>query len=200
MREWESNLPHMVGFGASGIGKSTLMQLATLRSLAKGDPVLVHHSGVNYLLRLNGSLWAITKNVDVQQVTAGNRAKDIVLCYDSSVGFADHFRSAVAFKKVLIVHSPLAHFANTGKTPGLRLRFIDNPTDDELIALAGLVAGVDAGEARKPIGLYGCSIRYVCDPALAEDQINQGLNSMVRNVLDNLTLRETTTTVHRLTV
>lgn len=199
MREWETER-FIAGFGTSGIGKSALLQLAVLRSLAKGDLVLLHKSGVNFMFEFSGSQWSVTENVSVMAAIAGDRAKDIVVCYDSRAGFADHFGLAEAFKRVLIVHSPSAHRANTGKVMGLRKRFIDNPTFHELIALGALVAGIDANVARNRIDLYGRSIRYVCDPRLAEAEITEGLADMVKSVVDRLSLGETIATVHCLTL
>jgi hypothetical protein len=212
LREWESGMPHMAAYGTSGIGKSTLLQLAVLRSLAKGEPVLLHAAGINYFIELNDAQWSVTKNADVTEVTANDRGKDIVLCYDSNVGFRDHFGSALALKRVLIMHSPSAHFANTGKIIGLRRRFIDNPTVDELCAIARFAAfdlqcvrsadrtptGVERDEVLKRINRYGRSIRFVCDPQLAEAHVEQGLADMVKSVVNTLRLSETSTTVHRL--
>jgi hypothetical protein len=216
LRAWhKGSKPRVACFGTSGIGKSTLLQIAVLHTVAQGTPVLLHILGVNYLIELrNGSHWTITNCADVQQVTAGNRAKDIVLCVDSRARLSDHVGSVLQFKKALVVSG---HNANTGKIHGIDWRFIDVPTDDELCAVAKIAGfaldahghrildandkptGIDRAEALKRIDRYGPSIRYVCDPILADQQIKLSLDDLARRGIDGLALAEPATTVHRLT-
>jgi predicted ABC-type transport system involved in lysophospholipase L1 biosynthesis ATPase subunit len=56
LREWESTTPFLAVYGTSGIGKSTLLQLAALRALVLGDPVLLHVRGGN-----NWCRWSTTR-------------------------------------------------------------------------------------------------------------------------------------------
>jgi hypothetical protein len=58
--------------------------------------------------------------------------------------------------------------------------------------------GVERDQVLKRINRYGRSIRFVCDPQLAEAHIEQGLADMVKSVVNTLRLSETSTTVHRL--
>jgi hypothetical protein len=52
LREWESGKPYLAAFGSAGIGKSAMLQIAALRALVRGDPVLVQVRGVNTLMRM----------------------------------------------------------------------------------------------------------------------------------------------------
>jgi hypothetical protein len=49
LRQWEGAKPYMYVYGSPGIGKSALLQLALLRALFQGDPVLFHVRGANKL-------------------------------------------------------------------------------------------------------------------------------------------------------
>jgi hypothetical protein len=69
LRVWESKGSdgdaHMCVFGSPGIGKSALLQLAALRALFNGDPVLFHHGGANRLLRVVGDKFSIELLADI---------------------------------------------------------------------------------------------------------------------------------------
>jgi hypothetical protein len=199
LRRWEDDsdagLPFIALYGAPGIGKSTLLQLAALRALVRGESVFVYMKGSSVMLSMvdcNASLkearWVVN-SVTKEEFSTGGRyvLGDTVLCFDSQESFNTPFGEANVWKKVFAVFSSSAAVDRASKTTGLRWRLFANPLEDELIAVGALagvsangkVVGIDADEVRRRIGLYGHSIRYVCDANVAETQVKAGIVALI---------------------
>jgi hypothetical protein len=160
LREWEgpppNGTPYLMVHGTPGIGKSTLLQLAVLRALAKGEWVVVYFKGEYVLTKMvdDGHI-SVERMASLRLGSHGRpSAKNVVMCYDSSEGFQVTVGRGVAFKAVLIVHSPSANRTNTEKSEGVVKRYFANPPVSELIAIAALIGiavdgsvGIDAASA-----------------------------------------------------
>jgi hypothetical protein len=93
-------------YGTSGVGKSTLLQLAALRALVKGEPVVLRMCDVDKLIRDGRRRAIVCRTFGVGRIWAANgrprTKRDIVFCYDSpawipkdSVGHAEPFQESV---------------------------------------------------------------------------------------------------------
>jgi hypothetical protein len=213
LRVWESGSPYLIAYGSPGIGKSTLLQLAMLRALANGERVLLHFNGRNFLIEMEDDDHLSYATVGDARDVRG--AKNLIVCCDSCERFDDIFDDAMMYKKVFVVYSPSLFFKAL-KIIGMTRRYLENPTEEELIAVAAFAGfrlrkdgeratatptGIDADEARERIDRYGPSLRFVCDPVWAEDEIDKGIISMVSAGIEGLTnLAEPTRKAHRLTM
>jgi hypothetical protein len=188
LREWESEKPFLAVYGTPGIGKSTLLQLAAMRALVLGDPVLLHVRGENTLVRVADDAHLLLEGklslFDIGRKGRPSK-KNTVMCYDSRRGFQETVGHANKFKKTLIVHSPSGDLNNTRKAEGVRSRFFAVPTDAELVALGALVK-IEADEVRRRVARYGPIIRYLFDADEAEKSVQKGIAKLVGNGVDGL--------------
>jgi hypothetical protein len=200
LKEWESNTPRIIVHGTSGIGMSALVQFAALRLLLRGEPVHLHVHGVEKLLTSKGDGFTC----EVVSLHAWRSdlpdTRELVVLFDSREGFETKVGNATNFKRVLIVHSPSAAINNSKKSDGTIMRYFANPTEVELIAIAALNGIVDAAEVRRRIGLFGPSIRNVCD-VNGEGLVDEGISDLVSVGIEGLKyLRTQTREVHRITL
>jgi hypothetical protein len=202
LREWESKTPFLAVYGTPGIGKSTLLQLAAMRALVLGDPVLLHVRGVEKLIQIVDDALLRVERLTLDDVGFGGRPRveDTVMCYDSRKGFQETVGHANVFKKTLIVHSPSGDLNNTRKAEGVRSRFFAVPTEAELVALGALVK-IEADEVRRRVARYGPIIRYLFDADEAETSIDAGISRMVDAGVEGLAdLSRASRDVHRITL
>jgi Mrp family chromosome partitioning ATPase len=120
LRQWEDDAPYLAVYGTPGVGKSTLLQLAALRALVKGEPVFLRMRDVDKLIRVDDD-----EQLSVERLTLDDlshegrpRTKNTVMCYDSPAGFQKKVGHANHFKKVFIVHNtlgtrPIEHVSQT---------------------------------------------------------------------------------------
>jgi hypothetical protein len=200
LKEWESNTPRIIVHGTSGIGMSALVQFAALRLLLRGEPVHLHVHGVEKLLTPKGDGFTC----EIVSLHAWRSdlpdTRELIVLFDSREGFETKVGNATNFKRVLIVHSPSAAINNSKKSDGTIMRYFANPTEVELIAIAALNGIVDAAEVRRRIGLFGPSIRNVCD-ANGHRLVDAGISDLVSVGIEGLkTLRTQTREVHRITL
>jgi hypothetical protein len=188
LREWESEKPFLAVYGTPGIGKSTLLQLAAMRALVFGNPVLLHVRGENTLVRVADDAHLLLEGklslFDIGRKGRPSK-KNTVMCYDSRRGFQETVGHANKFKKTLIVHSPSGDLNNTRKAEGVRSRFFAVPTEAELVALGALVK-IEADEVRRRVARYGPIIRYLFDADEAEKSVQKGIAKLVGNGVDGL--------------
>jgi hypothetical protein len=187
LRLWETNRPHLVIDGSPGMGKSSLLQVAVLRALVRGDPVLYVTSNEFMLMRmLDKSI-----SVDVLQTKlmlgcdGRPSMKKTVVCYDSSNGFHNMMGNVDVYKATFIVHSPSADVNNSRKAGGIPLLYLP-PSPDELAAI-GEMHNIDATELDRRVTRFGPSIRYLVKHETAEQQINEGIDKVVPRGVDGLT-------------
>jgi hypothetical protein len=176
------------------------VQFAALRLLLRGEPVHLHVHGVEKLLTSKGDGFTC----EVVSLHAWRSdlpdTRELVVLFDSREGFETKVGNATNFKRVLIVHSPSAAINNSKKSDGTIMRYFANPTEVELIAIAALNGIVDAAEVRRRIGLFGPSIRNVCD-VNGEGLVDEGISDLVSVGIEGLKyLRTQTREVHRITL
>jgi hypothetical protein len=182
LREWESETPFLAVYGTPGIGKSTMLQLAAMRALVLGNPVLLYVRGENTLIELVDNALLRVERVTLCDIGRNGRKskKDTIMCYDSPNGFQETVGHANVFKKTLIVHSPTCNLYNTLKADKILPRFFAVPTEAELVAL-GEIKGVDAIEVRRRVARYGPNIRYVFNTVVAEKCLSLGISALLEN-------------------
>jgi hypothetical protein len=182
LREWEGETPFLAVYGTPGIGKSTMLQLAAMRALVLGHPVLLYVRGGNTLIELVDNALLRVERVTLSDIGRDGRKskKDTIMCYDSPNGFQETVGHANVFKKTLIVHSPTCNLYNTLKADKILPRFFAVPTEAELVAL-GEIKGVDAIEVRRRVARYGPNIRYVFNTVEAEKCLSLGISALLEN-------------------
>jgi hypothetical protein len=180
LREWEGETPFLAVYGTVGIGKSTLQQLAAMRALVLGNPVLLHVRGENTLIELVDDTPLRVERLTLDDIGFNGRpsAENTIMCYDSPDGFEFSVGHADYFKKTLIVHSPSGDLTNTRKADGIRSRYFPVPTEAELVALGALVR-IEADEVRRRVARYGPIIRYVFNTVEAEKSVQLGIETTV---------------------
>jgi hypothetical protein len=180
LRLWETNRPHLVIDGSPGMGKSSLLQVAVLRALVRGDPVLYVTGDEYMLMRMLGesftaemlSPWKAMLGFDGRP-----SIKETVVCFDSPSGFHNKMGNADVFKTTFIVHSPSAKINNSCKAGGFPLRYLP-PSPDELTAI-GKMLNIDAAEVDRRVTRFGPSIRFLVRHEMAEHQIKDGIDKVV---------------------
>jgi hypothetical protein len=179
LRLWETNRPHLVIDGSPGMGKSSLLQVAVLRALVRGDPVLYVTGDKFMLMRMLGE--SFTAEVLSSELMLGfdrrPSFKETVVCYDSPFGFHNKMGNADVFKTTFIVHSPSAKINNSCKAGGFPLRYLP-PSPDELTAI-GKMLNIDAAEVDRRVTRFGPSIRFLVRHEMAEHQIKDGIDKVV---------------------
>jgi hypothetical protein len=202
LREWESEKPFLAVYGTPGIGKSTLLQLAAMRALVLGNPVLLHVRSVDKLIQITGDALLRVERLTLDDFGSGGRPikKNTVMCYDSPDGFEASVGHANVFKKTLIVHSPSGNLTNTLKAKKILPRFFAVPTEAELVEL-GALESIEVDEVRGRVARYGPIIRYVINTVVAEKSIDAGISSMVDAGVEGLSnLGRASRDVHRITL
>jgi hypothetical protein len=202
LRQWEDDAPYLAVYGTPGVGKSTLLQLAALRALAKGEPVFLRMRDVDKLIRVDDD-----EHLSVERLTLDDlshegrpRTKNTVMCYDSPAGFQKKVGHANHFKKVFIVHSPSGDLNNTMKSDGVVTRFYPVPPESELLAV-GAIKGVDAVQVRERIARFGPTFRYLTNVDEAEKAIAAGIAAMIDAGVEGLVkTSRATRDVHRITL
>jgi hypothetical protein len=201
LRAWESKTPFLAVYGTPGIGKSTLLQLAAMRALVLGNPVLLHVRGENTLIELvDDTTLRVDDLVSLKQLDGKSRPskKNTVMCYDSRRGFQETVGHANVFKKTLIVHSPSGDLTNTLKAKKILPRFFAVPTEAELVEL-GALESIEVDEVRRRVARYGPIIRYVINTVVAETSIDAGISTMVDAGVEGLSnLGRASRDVHRI--
>jgi hypothetical protein len=182
LREWEGETPFLAVYGTPGIGKSTMLQLAAMRALVLGNPVLLYVRGENTLIELVDNALLRVERVTLCDIGRNGRKskKDTIMCYDSPNGFKGTVGHANVFKKTLIVHSPTCNLYNTVKADKIRSRFFAVPTEAELVAL-GALERIEADEVRRRVARYGPNIRYVFNTVVAEECLSLGISTLLEN-------------------
>jgi hypothetical protein len=178
LREWEGETPFLAVYGTVGIGKSTLQQLAAMRALVLGNPVLLHVRGENTLIELVDDAPLRVERLTLDDVGRNGRKseKDTIMCYDSPDGFHVSVGHADVYKKTLIVHSPSGNLNNTLKADKIVPRYFPVPTEAELVAL-GTLERIEADEVRRRVARYGPIIRYVFNTVEAEKSVQLGIET-----------------------
>jgi len=187
LRQWEGDQPYMYVYGSPGIGKSVLLQLAALRALFQGNPVLFHFRGDNSLMRLVDDNTVSTEELmKLKQLGAAGRPTlaETVFCYDSPLGFQANVGEVQNKKKVLIVQSPSANITNTRKS-GARGFLLTPPPTEELVAVAELL-GINEAQALQHVAKYGPFLRYLNNPKTANRSVIAGLAKLVPAGVDGL--------------
>jgi hypothetical protein len=187
LRKWESVTPFLAVHGSPGIGKSTLLQLAALRALVLGNPLLLHVRGKDTLIELvDDATLRVERLADISDLGYDGRPrkKDTIMCYDSPDGFHVTVGLADVFKKTLIVHSPSGDLNNTRKSYA-KTRLYTPPVLEELVAV-GALGGVDENAVKHRVERFGPIFRYVMDEAEAEKWIKAGVNAMLPRGPDGL--------------
>jgi hypothetical protein len=187
LRLWETKRPHLVIDGSPGMGKSSLLQVALLRALVRGDPVLYVTGDEFMLMRMLGE--SFTAEVLLWKAMLGSDGrppmKETVVCYDSPLGFHSKMGNADVYKATFIVHSPSADVNNSRKAGGFPLLYLP-PSPDELTAI-GKMHNIDAAEVDRRVTRFGPSIRYLVKHETAEEQIKDGISKVVPRGVDGLT-------------
>ncbi len=202
LREWESGTPFLAVYGTPGIGKSTLLQLAAMRALVLGDPVLLHVRGVDKLVQIVDDALLRVERLTLDDFGSGGRPskKATVMCYDSPNGFQETVGHANVFKKTLIVHSPSGDLNNTLKADKILPRLFAVPTEAELVAL-GALEQIHPDEVRRRVARYGPIFRYLLNTVVAETSIDAGISAMIDAGVDGLAnVSRASRDVHRITL
>jgi energy-coupling factor transporter ATP-binding protein EcfA2 len=202
LKEWEDNAPFLAVYGTSGIGKSTLLQLAALRALVRGEPVLLHVRGSDKLVRMVDHSRLLVERLTLDDLGHKGRPikKDTVMCYDSPDGFQVTIGHAKVFKRTFIVHSPSGNLNNTMKSDGMVTRFFPVPSEPELVAV-GAIKGIDADQVHERVARFGPTFRYLSNTDESEKAIAKGIKAMVDVGVDRLVRTSNATRdVHRVTL
>jgi hypothetical protein len=183
LRQWEGDEPYMYVYGSPGIGKSALLQLAALRALFQGDPVVFFFAGNYTLLRLIGDE---TLSVEVLDRASLRKAghptlAETVFCFDSPT---DEIGGVKNKKKVLVVHAPSGDIHYTRKS-GASGFLLTPPPTDELVAVAEL-AGVKKAQALAHVEKYGPFLRHLGNPFNADWTLNVGVRTLVADGVDGI--------------
>jgi hypothetical protein len=179
LRLWETNRPHLVIDGSPGMGKSSLLQVAVLRALVRGDPVLYVTGDKFMLMRMLDESF-VAEVLSSELMLGFDRRpsfKETVVCYDSPFGFHNKMGNADVFKATFIVHSPSAKINNSCKAGGFPLRYLP-PSPNELTAI-GKMLNIDAAEVDRRVTRFGPSIRFLVRHEMAEHQIKDGIRKVV---------------------
>jgi hypothetical protein len=203
LREWEGDTPFLALYGTPGIGKSTLLQLAAMRALVLGNPVLLHVRGEHTLIELvDDTTLRVDDLVSLRQLDGESRpsAENTIMCYDSPKGFQETVGHAKLFKKTLIVHSPSGDLNNTLKADKILPRFFAVPTEAELVAL-GALEQIHPDEVRRRVARYGPIFRYLLNTVVADESIDAGISVMIDAGVDGLAnVSRASRDVHRITL
>ncbi len=187
LRDWESGTPHMAVYGSPGIGKSSLLQLAALRALVLGNPVLLHVRDKEKLIQIvDDATLRVERLADISDLGCDGRAdqSNVVVCFDSRKGYDETLGLVVRNKQTIIVHSPSGNLNNTRKSYA-KTRLYTPPILDELVAV-GALGDVDENAVKHRVERFGPIFRYVMDDAEAEKWIQAGIEVMVPRGPDRL--------------
>jgi hypothetical protein len=202
LKQWEDNAPFLAVYGTPGIGKSTLLQLAALRALVLGEPVLLHVRGVDKLVLMDDNERLLVERLTLDDLGHDGRPskKETVMCYDSPDGFQVTIGHANIYKRTFIVHSPSGNLNNTMKSDGVITRFFPVPSEPELVAV-GAIKGIGADQVHERVARFGPTFRYLTNTDESEKAIAKGIKAMVDVGVDGLVRTSNATRdVHRITL